>query len=459
MSNRWFAFAFLIAALAALAPELAHAADFDAQAETAKYLATIMGEARAKSDAYFEGGYYLILVDALYGIAVASLLLFSRAAAGMRNLAERLARWRWVQVFIFAVIYTAVTSLLTLPLALYEGFYREHEYGMSNQTLDAWFHDYGIGLGIGLIASGILYATIYALIRRAPQTWWLWGTAFVSVFFMFSIAIAPVVIEPLLNDYKPMAEGPLKDSILSMARANGVPADQVFVVDASRQTKRISANVAGFMGTTRVALNDNLLNQGTPEEVKAVMGHEIGHYALGHINEMIVYFAVMTAIAFLLARWGFGFLHRAFGAWWGVRDIADPAGLPIFGIILAVLGVLATPVFNSIIRSNEAEADIFGLNAAREPDAFSRIALKLSTYRKLEPTPWEEFVFFDHPSGRSRILMSMRWKAEHLAELLPAPPPGAPEGAPADAPSATPPAAENPPAETKPAEAPSPTNP
>jgi STE24 endopeptidase len=109
-------------------------------------------------------------------------------------------------------------------------------------------------------------------------------------------------------------------------------------------------------------------------------------------------------------------LHGIFGGMWGVRDFSDTAGLPILVIVSTVLGVLATPVTNTMVRTNEAEADIFGLNAAREPDGFATATLKLSEYRKLDPTPWEEFIFYDHPSGRSRISMSMRWKAEHMSD-------------------------------------------
>ena len=436
---------FLVSAAVALGATLfatvAHAADFDPNAATEAYLATIAGEARAKSDAYFEGGYWLILWDGLYAMAVALLLLFTRVSAGMRNLAEGLVPWRWLQTFIFAALFIVVTAALTFPLTIYEGFYREHEFGLSNLTMQEWLSEYAIGLGVEVIMSGLFLVGLYAVIRRTGESWWLWGAGVTTIFIALSVAIAPVFISPLFNDYKPMREGELKQQILSLARANGVPTNDVYEFDASRQTKRVSANVSGFMGTTRISLNDNLLNRTTPAETKAVMAHEIGHYALGHINELIVSFSVLSAIAFLFTNWGFGILHRAFGAWWGVRDIADPAGLPIIVLILSLLGILATPVTNSIIRTNEAEADIFGLNAAREPDGFATTALKLSEYRKLDPTPWEEFVFYDHPSGRSRIAMAMKWKAEHLNELakdapVSPPPPALPEATPAPTPPA-----------------------
>lgn len=431
MFNRTVLLSLLLLPLVAIAA--AHAADFDPKAATDAYLATLTPAAKAKSDAYFEGGYWLILYDALYGIAVALLLLFTRVAAGLRSLAEYLP-WRWLQTFVFAVLFTALTSALTFPYTMYVGFTREHEFALSNQTYDQWFNEYLIGASVGMVMGGIFLTILYAIIRRAPNTWWIWGAGATSALFAFFALVSPVFISPLFNDYKPMRDGELKQEILSLARANGIPVHDVFEVDASRQSKRISANVQGFMGTTRISLNDNLLNRSTPAEVRAVMAHEMGHYVLGHINEMIAYSALLSLIAFAIAHFGFHALTGMFGGVWGIRDITDPAGFAVLSIMLAVVGVIGTPVTNTMVRTNEAEADIFGLNAAREPDGFATIALKLSEYRKLDPTPWEEFVFFDHPSGRSRISMAMHWKAENLPKE--ATPPTAPETAPAAAPAA-----------------------
>lgn len=422
---------------ACLLATVGHAADFDANAATEAYLATVTGEARAKSDAYFEGGYWLLLWDALYAIGVSLVLLFTRVASGLRSLAERVMPWRWLQTLFFAVMFIALTTALTFPLTMYEGFTREHEFGLSNQAYEQWFNEFLIGSAVGLIMGGIFLTVLYGIIRRAPNTWWIWGAGASAAFFAVAALIAPVFISPLFNDYKPMREGPLKQEILSLARANGIPVTDVFEVDASRQSKRISANVQGFLGTTRISLNDNLLNRSTPAEVRAVMAHEMGHYVLGHVNELIAYASILSLIAFAIAHFGFLALTSVFGGLWGIRGIADPAGFAVLSMLLSVIGLVGTPFTNTMIRSNEAEADIFGLNAAREPDGFATTALKLSEYRKLDPTPWEEFVFYDHPSGRSRISMAMHWKAEHINELTP-PAASAP---PANAASAAQPAA------------------
>jgi STE24 endopeptidase len=267
---------------------------------------------------------------------------------------------------------------------------------------------------ISTIATTILLIILYAVFRRAPQTWWLWGTGVVILFLAFGIMIAPIYIEPLFNKYKPLADQKINESILTMARANQIPVTQVFEVDASRQSNRVSANVAGFLGTTRIALNDNLLKQCTLPEIRAVMAHEMGHYILNHIWKFLVSYSLIVLISFAIVKWAFDAAVRRWGNQWRVRGIADPAGFPLLALIIAAISFLMTPVSNTVIRVSEIEADAFGMNTAREPEGFAKVALKLGTYRKLDPTPLEEFVFFDHPSGRARIRMAMDWKAAHL---------------------------------------------
>lgn len=398
-------------------PDAAKAAPgqkLDVEAATQAYLAELPAEARARSDAYFEGGYILILVDFLYAALLAAILMWSRLSANLRDRAQRITSWRWLQSGIYALQYLIVATILGLPLAIYEGWYREREFGLSNQTLPEWFTDYGIAFGLQLPILIVFFIVLYALIRWTQQRWWIWATALAVLFIAFQALIFPVYLAPALNKYTPLAQGELRDSILSMARANGVPADNVWQFDASKQHKRISANVSGFMGTTRVSLNDNLLKRGSLPEVKAVMGHELGHYVLNHSWKFLVTFALLLLIAFGFTNWAYNGLVRRFGERWRVSGIDDPAGLPVIFALLAFLGFAGTPVLNTMVRSAEAEADIFGLNAAREPDGFAMTALKLSEYRKLDPQPWEEFIFYDHPSGRARIHMSMQWKAEHL---------------------------------------------
>lgn len=389
---------------------------FDAEAATEAYLARMSPEARARSDAYFEGGYWLQLWGFLYGLGVSWIFLGTGLSARMRDRAERVTRFKFVHTFLYAAQYIVGVALLSFPWAVYTDFVREHKYGLSTQTFGAWLTDEGKGLAVGIVLGGLTLSALYAVLRKAPRTWWIWGAVVSLLFVIVGVALGPVFIEPIFNEYTELTDPALRAPILSMARANGIPAEHVYVVDASRQTNRISANVAGAFGTMRIALNDNLLNRTSKPGIEAVMGHEMGHYVLNHVYETILFLGVVLVVGFAFLRWSFDRVLARFGGRWGVRGIADPAGLPLLSALFAVYFFVLTPFFNTYIRTNEAEADIFGLNAARQPDGFAEVALLLSEYRKMSPGPIEEWIFYDHPSGRARIRMAMEWKAEHLQE-------------------------------------------
>lgn len=389
-------------------------APVDVEAAVESYLARQSPEDKERSDAYMKGGYWLQLWGFLWGAGVALLLLFSGLSARMRDLARRLVPWTWLQPALYGLQWVVATTLLAFPLTLYQGYFREHQYGLSNQSLAEWLRDQGVGLIVGAILIALFFVPLYAVFRRAPRTWWLWGAGVTLVAFVVLMLIAPVYIAPLFNEYQPLEDPAIRDPILSIARANGVPADNVWQFDASRQSKRISANVSGFAGTMRISLNDNLLERGTPEEIEAVMAHEIGHYVLNHLYKGMLFIAFVALIGFGFVRLAFGRLVERFGERWRVHGLTDPAGWPLVALLFSIYGFVLTPVMNNFIRSTEVEADLFAINASRQPEAFASMAVKLGEYRKLDPAPWEEWLFYDHPSGRSRIEMAMRWRAENL---------------------------------------------
>lgn len=387
---------------------------FNVEAATNAWLATVPAASRAKSDAYFEGGYWLILWDFLYLAGVMIFLLETRLSARMRDIAERLIRFKALQSFLYWIEFLIVTSVLMFPLSVYENFFREHHYGLSNQGFGSWFRDQLIGLAVGLILGGIGFIIVIALVRRLPRTWHWWGAAFGVASFAFIAMIAPVFLFPLFNKFTPLPDSPLKREILGLAQANGISASDVYEVNASRQSKRVSANVSGFLGTERISLNDNLLNRCSPEAVLSVMGHEMGHYVMHHILNAFLFAAIVLTIMFGILRWALDRALQWRGDRWQVRSVADLAVLPLATLILVIISFLTTPIGNSFTRMQEYEADIFGLNAARQPDGEAEVDLLLGEYRKLSPGPLEEALFFDHPSGRTRIHAAMRWKAQNL---------------------------------------------
>ncbi len=274
--------------------------------------------------------------------------------------------------------------------------------------------DGGKGALVSFIGNAIALGVLYAVFRRAPRLWWAFGVVVAVIFLGIAQMVAPVFIFPLFNKYQPLTDTALRDSILAMAKANEIPVDNVYEFNASKQTNRVSANVSGAFGTTRISLNDNLLAQCSLPEIRQVMGHEMGHYVLNHGMKLLMQTGILAVFAFLFAKFGFDWALQRWGTQWGIRGIADPAGFPLLALVFTVFSFFITPVSNSVVRTCEREADAFGINTSREPDGMAQVSLKLGTYRKLNPGPLEEMIFFDHPSGRARIRMAMDWKAAHL---------------------------------------------
>jgi STE24 endopeptidase len=400
--------------LAAVAAQPIVNPGFDVEAATRAYLDTLQGPARASSDAYFEGGYWLTLWGALVALIADGALLRFCISAAFRDLAERITRRRPLVVWITALLYSLVSWLITMPWAIYTGFVRERQYGLMNQTFGGWAGEQLISLGLSLALTPLAIIGIYAVIRRFPRGWWIGATALVGIIALIGSMLFPVFVSPLFNTYTELERGPLRTRIEGVAHKYAIPANHIYVFDASKQTKRISANVSGLGPTVRISLNDNLLKRTSEPEIVAVLGHEMGHYVLHHnirnpLWMLLIFglgfFFVSRAAPWAIARWG----DR-----WGVRDTADPASLPVLAICLTLYMLVAGPAMKTVVRTAESQADAFGLDAAREPDGFANAAMRLSEYRKIEPTPLEEALFYDHPSGATRVRMSMQWKKDHV---------------------------------------------
>jgi STE24 endopeptidase len=388
-------------------------ARFDPDAATAAYIATLSPAARARSNAYFEGGYWLTLWDFLIGVGMAWLLLSTRLSSGMRDLAVRATRYVWLQTAIYAVEYVTLTMVVMLPWASYEGYFRERQYAMSNQTLGGWLTDELKGLLLSLIFGTAALVAVYAVLRKTPKTAWIWGSVAMIGLLVVQIAISPTYLEPVFNDFQPLPDSALKRQILSLARANEIPATQVYEFDASKQTTKISAHVSGILGTARISLNDNLMHRSSPAEIKAVLGHEMGHYVMNHVYKTLLVFGVLIVIGFAVVLWSAKRIGTRRAEHWGIHGLSDPANFPLLFALFSTYALLLTPLLNTITRTMENEADAFGLNAAREPDGFAQAALQLSEYRKMQPGRLEEWVLYDHPSGWNRIHRAMIWKAEN----------------------------------------------
>jgi STE24 endopeptidase len=391
---------------------------FDVEKATQAYMALLNPEQRARSDAYFEGTNWLGLWKTLYLIAAALLVLQLGWARALRARITRMSTRPVLQSAYFGLLFLALMWVLQLPMAWYADFYREHQYGLSTQTFGGWFRDEFVNGLILILLGTFLIVVLYAFARRVGRAWVAWAAAFIFVFFLFVSLIVPVFIAPAFNDYKPLPQGELREQILSLARANEIPADNVMWYDASRQTRKINANVSGFLGTLQISLNDNLLRDTSVPEIRAVLAHEMGHYVLNHVVRLFVYLTLVFTIGILAVRWAVGRIATSRRAQsWGITDTSDVVALPLVLAAYLAFLLLVSPLVNRIIYAGEVEADLFGLNAAREPHGFATVAMRLAANRKLDPSPLEEILFYDHPSGRERVHMAMQWLKENPTAL------------------------------------------
>ena len=382
----------------------------NADAATQAYMDRLPPDVVARSNAYFEGGYWLQLWNFLLGLAISLLILGGQRSARVRNWAQRVGRKAFLRDALYGGFFALVGWLLSLPLTIYQGFYREHLYGMATQTFGPWFGEQLTALAVSMVITALSVAALYAVIRCSGERWWLWGTLTMVALMTLALLISPVWIDPLFNTYKPVEDGEIKSAVLALAQADGVPVSNVFEFDASRQTTRVSANVSGIFGSAAVRLNDNLLRRTTLPEIRAVMGHELGHYVMNHIYKSIAEFALLILAGFLFAKWAMDHCLARHGARWALQGVADVASLPLFVAVFSLFMFFSTPIINTGIRTQEIEADRFGLNLAREPHGEAEVDLKLTEYRKPDPGPIEEIIFFDHPSTRFRVHDAMRWR-------------------------------------------------
>lgn len=392
--------------------------NFDPAAATAQWLATLSPQETARAIAYTHGSHWLILWSFLVSALVAWIIVRTGLLVAIRSRIERRRRRPILASFVVALVYSAMSWALTLPWAIYQGWWREKQYGLTSQALGGWLGEAVIGAAISVVATSLLLVAIYALIRRARRFWWAWAAGVTAAFIVIGLVLAPLLIEPIFNTYTPAPNGPVRDAVVTLAKQTGTPSDKIFIYNGSKQSDRYTANVSGLFGTARVAMSDTMFKQGADlAEVRGVVGHEMGHYVRAHILWTVGILVLLSVLAFWLTDRLYPVAHRLLRAD-RVGDISDPAGLPVLALVLAFLGVLGTPVFATMTRSMEEDADRFSLVHANEPDGLSKALIKTAEYRAPSPSPIEEFLFYDHPSVENRIRRAMEWKATHPAQAL-----------------------------------------
>jgi len=386
---------------------------FDPAAATAAYLAQLPPEAHAKATAYTQGGHWLLLWGFLVSALVSFLIVRWGVLAELRRRLERRKARPVLVSLVVGVAYLLIDSVLSLPWSIYADWWRQKQYGLTSQAFGGWLGEHAIGTAIGAVLFGLFLTALYALIRKAPRTWWLWSGGLTAVFITTMMVLAPIYIEPIFNHYTPAPAGPVRDQVVAMAKANGIPSDKIFVYDGSKQSNAYTANVSGLFGSARVAMSDTMFKQGADlAEVRGVVGHEMGHYAHHHALWIAGGMSLLAIVAFFLVDRLFAPVRALMGGD-TIKGLADPAGLPVLAVILGVLGLLGQPVTNSLIRIAESDADHYSLAHFNEPDGLSKALVKTIEYRAATPGRLEEVLFYDHPAVGNRIRRAMDWKAAH----------------------------------------------
>lgn len=378
-------------------------------AEQAARLVDSLGpDALAQAQAYTTGNHWLLLlnvgVSLLVAVIMVRLRLLDRIAARMEK------RHPALSTFTVGAAFLLISAIIALPWTLYTDWYRERSYGLSSQPLGDFLGQMAIGELIGMVLGGLFLVGVYALIRRTGQRWWLWSGGLAGVVTLLALLAGPPLIEPLFNEYKPVPAGDVRTALEEIADDVGIPHDRIFMYDGSRQSDRFTANVSGIGPSARIAISDVALKQASIAEVRAVTGHEAGHYKLGHVWRSVALLPVLAMPFFFLLNRLFAPAARLLGS---DARLDEPRGLPVFAVVGSVLGLLVTPLTNTLTRIGETESDQYSLMTVNEPDALATALVKTAEYRYPRPSAWQEFLFYTHPSVEKRALMAMEWKAAH----------------------------------------------
>jgi STE24 endopeptidase len=381
---------------------------FDPQAATAAYIDSLGADALAKAAAYTTGGHWLLLWNLLVTAAIT--WFFVRTGLLDRINSKLGRRGPNVKAWVVAAVYVLVSGLVSLPWTIYTDWWRERGYGRTSQPLVDYLGQGVLSLLIATVFVALFFVGVYALMRRAGRFWWAWSGALTAFALSLVLLAGPVFIEPLFNDYKPVPAGEVRDALVVMAQQAGVPADRIFEYDGSRQSNNFTANVSGIAGSARVAISDIAFKGASLDEVKAVTGHEIGHYVLGHVWRTVILMSALAIAFFFLADRLYPWVARVFGS---TATISEPTGLPVLLFMVSLFLLLMEPIVNGQIRSGENEADQYSLEHVNLPDALATALVKTAEYRNPRPSDLEETLFYTHPSVERRVRRAMDWKATH----------------------------------------------
>jgi len=378
------------------------------EAATARYIDGLGAANLEKAAAYTNGNHWILL----WNLVVAGLVTWAIVKWGLLDRIEkRIGEGRrGLRAFTVTLTYFLVSAVIALPWTIYEGWFRETSYGRTSQPVGDFLFQAALSTIISSLVAALLLMGVYWLIRRTGKRWWLWSGGLVAAALAFIILLSPVLIEPLFNKYEAVPEGQVRDAVVEMAGRAGIPPEKIYMYNGSRQSNNFTANAGGVGNTARVAISDVALKSASLDEVRAVTGHEIGHYVLKHTWYGILFFSVAAIVLFWLADRLFPRFARAFGS---SASVGDPRGLPVLMFMSAAFMLLISPLLNSFARTIETQADLYSLETENKPDGLASALVKTAEYRYPHPGKLEEIVFYDHPSVEARVRRAMQFKADH----------------------------------------------
>ncbi len=352
----------------------------------------------ARAAAYQRAGLTLSLLR----LALSLLFLAAAACAALRHFQAAL-RPSLAAAAGYIIAFLLLLRLLRLPFDFYRGYTLEHRFGFSAQTVAEWLADYGKSALIDLLISAAALLGLYFLITCRPEQWWLPAGAVVALFLFLSSYLYPLLIEPLFYRFTPLEDEELRQQILDLAARGGVEVEGVLVADAGRRTHKVNAYFSGIGRTRRIVIYDTLLERFTPQEVLAVIAHEMGHWKRRHIELGIIAgaaasFVGLYVLQLLLQKMN---LH------------ADIRALPLALLFFTLASLAAAPVENALSRHWEREADSIAFSLTGNRDTF------VSLYRKLaqsnlsvpQPHPFLKATIYTHPPPLERIKAAQRQAA------------------------------------------------
>jgi STE24 endopeptidase len=355
---------------------------------------------------YHRSGNVIWAVEQLLGLVLPALLLFTRLSAWLRTVAAGVAHGTFYPTLvIYLALLSALLFVIQLPLGYYVGYAREHAYGLSSQRFGKWAGDEVKGLVVGVLLGAAVLWVPYLLLRASPQRWWLWTGALALPFFGLVLLVTPVFIAPLFNKFGPMKDKALESEVLAVAARAGVEGARVFEVEKSVDTKKVNAYVTGVGQTKRIVLWDTLLGRLTPRQTRFVVGHELGHYVLGHVwINILISSALAVAGLYGVHRTADG-LIAAFGDRFGFDHISDVASMPLLMLLLALFSMALTPAMLALSRHHERAADKFGLELLGDNHAAATAFVALQEQNLAVPRPGRLYKLFraSHPPIGERV--------------------------------------------------------